>query len=59
VTTLYDVGGVLGRPLGSFLLGSHKSMVTARGSCVNWPSVGLVLCVKWVGCDAFLVQTLN
>ena len=29
VTTLHDVGGVLGRPLDNF-------MVTALGSCVKW-----------------------
>jgi hypothetical protein len=29
--------GVLGRPLDTFLLGSHLFMVTALGSCVKWP----------------------
>ena len=37
VTTLHDCGGVLGRPLDTFLLGSHNLMVTALGSCVKWP----------------------
>jgi hypothetical protein len=37
MTTLHDVGGVLGRPLGTFLLDSHNLMVTALGSCVRWP----------------------
>jgi hypothetical protein len=37
VTTLHDVGGVLGRPLGHFLLGSHNFMVTALCLCVKWP----------------------
>ena len=36
VTTLHDVGGVLGQPLGTFLWGSHNFMVTALGSCVKW-----------------------
>ena len=41
-STLRDGGGVLGRPLDTFLLGSHNLMVTALGSsCVKWP-----LC-KW------------
>jgi hypothetical protein len=26
-----------GRPLDTFLLGSHNFMVTALGSCVKWP----------------------
>jgi len=34
VTTLYDSGGVLGRPLDTSLLGSHNFMVTARDSRV-------------------------
>ena len=34
VTTLDDFGGVLGRALEHFLLGSHNFMVTALGSCV-------------------------
>jgi hypothetical protein len=37
MTTLHDGGGLLGRPLDSFLLGSHNSMVTALSSCVKWP----------------------
>jgi hypothetical protein len=37
VTTLHDVGGVLGWPLDTFLLGSHNCMVTALGSRVKWP----------------------
>ena len=43
VTTLHDFGGVLGRPLDTFLLGSHNFMVTALGLCVksdlliHWP----------------------
>jgi hypothetical protein len=38
VTTLHEFGGMLGRrPLDTFLLGSHNSMVTALGSCVKWP----------------------
>ena len=37
MTTLHDLGGVLGRPLDTFLLGSHNFMVTALGSCVKWP----------------------
>ena len=36
VTTLHDFGGVVGRPLDTFHLGSHNSMVTALGSCVKW-----------------------
>jgi hypothetical protein len=32
VTTLHDLGGVLGRTFGHFLLGSHNFTVTARGS---------------------------
>ena len=35
VTTLHDFGGVLGRPLNTFLVGSHNFMVTALGSCVR------------------------
>ena len=31
--------GVLERPLGTFLLGSHNLMVTALGLCVEWPYV--------------------
>jgi hypothetical protein len=37
VTTLDDIGGVLGRPFGHFLLDSHNFTVTALGPCVNWP----------------------
>ena len=37
MTTLHDVGGGLGRPLGTCLLGSHNFVVTAHGSCVKWP----------------------
>ena len=37
VTILHEFGGVLGRPLDTFLLGSHNFMVTALGSCVRWP----------------------
>jgi hypothetical protein len=37
VTTLHDLGGVLGRPSDHFLLGSHNFMDTALGSCVKWP----------------------
>ena len=31
MTTLHDLGGVLGRPWDTFLLGSHSFMVTAHG----------------------------
>jgi hypothetical protein len=41
VTTVHDVGGVLGRASDTFLLGSHNVMVTALGSRVKWP---LLLC---------------
>jgi hypothetical protein len=43
VTTLHDLGGVLGWPLDtSFLLGSHKSMVTALGWIdIHWNSIWL------------------
>ena len=34
-TLLHGFGGVLGRPLNTFLLGSHNFMVTALGSCVK------------------------
>ena len=38
MTTLHDVGGVLGRmAFRHFLVGSHKLMVTALGSCVKGP----------------------
>ena len=37
VTTVHDFGGVLGRPLDTFIWGSHNFMVTALGSCVKWP----------------------
>jgi hypothetical protein len=37
VTTLHNCGGVLGRPLDTFLLGSHNNMVTALGLCGKWP----------------------
>jgi hypothetical protein len=33
VATLHDFGGVLGRPLDTFFLGSHNFMVTALGVC--------------------------
>ena len=36
MTALHEFGGALGRPFGHFLLGSHKFMVTALGSCVKW-----------------------
>ena len=36
-TTNLSLKGVLGRPLHTFLLGSHNFMVTALGSCVKWP----------------------
>ena len=39
VTTVHDVGGVFGTVVGHFLLGSHTFMVTALGSCVNWPLI--------------------
>jgi hypothetical protein len=39
VTTLHDFGGCVGTAFGHFLLGSHNLMVTALGSCVNWPQV--------------------
>ena len=39
MTTVYDVGGVLGWPLDTFLVGSHNCMVIALDSCVKWPSV--------------------
>ena len=32
-----DSGGVSGRPLDTFLLGSHNFMVTALGSSAKWP----------------------
>ena len=35
MSTLHDCGGALGRPLGTFLSGSHNFMVTALGSCVK------------------------
>jgi hypothetical protein len=41
VTTVHDVGSVLGRASDTFLLGSHNVMVTALGSRVKWP---LLLC---------------
>jgi hypothetical protein len=44
VTTLHDFGGVLGRPLDTFLLSSHNLMVTALGSCVKWPSASHFVC---------------
>ena len=47
VTTLDDVGGVLGRPLGHFLWGSHNFMVTALGSCVKWPFAQNVPWISW------------
>ena len=34
---IHDFGGVLGWPLDTFFLDSHKVMVTALGSCVKWP----------------------
>ena len=37
MTTLHGFGSVLLRHFGHFLLGSHKFMVTALGSCVKWP----------------------
>ena len=44
VTTLHDFGGVLGRPLDTYFLGSHNFMVTPLGSCVKW-------CQGWVYTD--------
>jgi hypothetical protein len=41
VTTVHDLKGVLGRPLDTFLLGSHNFMVTALESCVKWPLMQL------------------
>ena len=38
VTSLHDFAGLLGRPLNTFLLGSHNFMVTGIGTCVKWPS---------------------
>jgi hypothetical protein len=35
MTTLHDFGGVLGRPLDTFLGGSHNPMVTALGLCLK------------------------
>ena len=43
MTTLHDVGGVLGRPWDTFLLGSHNFMVTALGSWVKGPSDPILL----------------
>ena len=41
VTTLHDVGGVLGRPWDTFFWAlTINFMVTAFGSCVKWPSGG-------------------
>ena len=37
VITLHDVGGCVGTAFGHFLVGSHRFMVTALGSCV-WRS---------------------
>jgi len=42
VTTIHDLKGVLGRPLDTFLLGSHNFMVTALESCVKWPLMQLL-----------------
>jgi hypothetical protein len=38
VTTLHDLGGVLGRPLDTSFW-AHNFMVTAFGPCVKWPVV--------------------
>ena len=35
MTTLHDFGGVSGRPLDTFYLGSHNFMVAAIGLCVK------------------------
>ena len=43
MTTQYDFGGVLGRPLDTFfwvLTNMTTFLVTALGSCVKWPSFG-------------------
>ena len=33
MTTVHDLGGVLGWPLNAFVSGSHNSMVMALGTC--------------------------
>ena len=38
-TTLHDFGGGVETAFGHFLLGSHKFMIMALGSCVKWPRV--------------------
>jgi hypothetical protein len=43
LTTLHNVGGVLGRPWDTFLLASQSFMVTALGSCVKGPSGPILL----------------
>ena len=47
-TILHDFGGVLGRPLDTFFLGSHNFMVMALGSCVKCPKRGAIWPLK---CD--------
>ena len=41
MTTLKDVGGVLGRPLDTIFLGSHNFMEMALGLCMRWPWVAV------------------
>ena len=31
--------------VGHFVMGSHNSMVTALGSCVEWPLLVLIMCL--------------
>ena len=47
VTTLHDLGGVLGWAFRDFLLGSHNFMVTALSSCVKWPLHMVQIVRKW------------
>ncbi len=63
VTTLHDFGGVLGRPLDTFFLGSHNFMVTALDLCVTTRWVGSIPPTKRGGyspslfiCNARLVE---
>jgi hypothetical protein len=61
VTTLHDFGGVLGRPLDTFLLGSHNLMVTALGLCVKWPlTLGLgIFVIKNCICNSSRTLYIN
>jgi len=65
MTALHDFGGVyVGMAFGHFLLGSHKFMVIACGSCVKWPEGRWVLsgsipwldpCI-WLVCDLVRIK---